>query len=259
VIGQTPPPLQNDHALFLDFDGTLVDIAPAPDRIVVAPGLTQALARLLRPLGGALALISGRPIAEIDHWLAPLQLPVAGIHGAERRDGAGRLSQHASDSLAGIVAVAEALAGAHPGLRVERKRSAVALHYREAPHCEGVCREAMQAALATAPELALLPGKCVFEVLPRGISKGASVLAFMQEAPFRGRRPVFIGDDVTDEAGFEAVREHGGIAVKVGSGPSVADYRLADAAQVRRWLFDAAAAIGAAGAHGGRTQDATDT
>lgn len=259
MLGQTPPPLQDDHALFLDFDGTLVDIAPAPDRIVVDPGLTRALARLMQPLQGALAVISGRPIAEIDHWLAPLTLPVAGVHGAERRDAQGRRSEQGSDALAGVVAVAEALAREHAGLRVERKRSAVALHYREAPDREGVCREALQAALAAAPELRLLPGKCVFEVLPRGISKGASVLAFMAEAPFSGRRPIFIGDDVTDEAGFEAVQQHGGIAVKVGTGPSVAAHRLADTAQVRRWLFNAADALDRSTAAGGRARHATDT
>jgi trehalose 6-phosphate phosphatase len=241
VLAQSPPTLDRDHALFLDFDGTLVDIAPSPDRIVVDPALTRTLARLLHRQDGALAIVSGRPIAEIDRWLAPLQLPAAGIHGAERRDVRGAIERRDDASLAPIVEQMERLAAAEPGLRVERKRGAVALHYRDAPHCETLCRHALQEALAQAPEFALLPGKCVFEVLPRGISKGRSVQAFLAAPPFAGRPPVFIGDDVTDEAGFEAVQAVGGIAVKVGPGASVARFRLDDAAAVRRWLAEAAA------------------
>ncbi|MED5619426.1 trehalose-phosphatase [Ideonella sp. BN130291] len=234
------PPLNDDHALFLDFDGTLVDIAPSPDRIVVDPALTHALARLSERLGGALAIISGRPIAELDRWLAPLTLPAAGIHGAERRRAAGTVERLPTTALDAIATRAEALAATHPGLRVERKGAAVALHYREAPQWEAACREAITQALAGAPGLQLLDGKMVLEVLPRGVSKGHAIEAFLAEPPFAGRQPLFLGDDVTDEAGFEVVQRLGGVAVKVGPGPTIAAQRIDGAAAVRRWLLAAA-------------------
>jgi trehalose 6-phosphate phosphatase len=234
------PPLNDDHALFLDFDGTLVDIAPSPDRIVVDPALTDALARLSERLGGALAIISGRPIAELDRWLLPLKLPAAGIHGAERRRAGGEVQRLPTGALAAVGARAEVLAAAHPGVRVERKGAAVAVHYREAPQWEGVCRDTLARAVAEAPGLQLLDGKMVLEVLPLGVSKGHAIEAFLAEPPFAGRQAIFLGDDVTDEAGFEAVQRRGGVAVKVGPGPTIATQRIEGAAAVRRWLLAAA-------------------
>jgi len=231
-----PPDLDSRCALFLDFDGTLVDIAPTPDAVVVPPGLTDALGRLSRWLDGAIALISGRPISQLDRWLAPLALPAAGVHGAERRRADGVVERRALPELDAVAHVAQALAMAHPGLLVERKTCAVALHYRGAPQCEALCRAAMQDVAARQPALHLMNGKMVIEVLPRGVSKGHAVEQFMGEAPFEGRRPVFVGDDVTDEAGFEAVQRAGGVAVRVGRGPSVAAHGLASPQAVLRWL-----------------------
>jgi trehalose 6-phosphate phosphatase len=231
-----PPALDSRCALFLDFDGTLVDIAPTPDAVVVPPGLTDVLDRLARWLGGAVALISGRPLSQLDRWLAPLALPAAGVHGAERRRADGVVERRALAELDAVADVAHALAMTHPGLLVERKTCAVALHYRGAPQCEALCRSAMQEATRGQPALHLMNGKMVLEVLPHGVSKGHAVELFMREAPFEGRRPVFVGDDVTDEAGFEAVQRAGGTAVRVGRGPSIAAHGMPSPEAVRRWL-----------------------
>jgi trehalose 6-phosphate phosphatase len=231
-----PFSLTSGQALFLDFDGTLVDLAASPDAIRVEPTLTASLRRLQERLGGALALISGRSIADLDRWLHPLVLPAAGVHGAERRSAGGAVKPLNVPSLEAVAACAQRLAQAHPGVRVERKGAAVALHYREAPGAEAACVEAFGAAVAAAPGLRLLHGKMVLEALPLGVSKGHAVEAFLAEPPFEGRQPVFIGDDVTDEAGFDAVQRRGGLAVKVGPGETMATERLAGAAEVRQWL-----------------------
>ena len=223
-------------ALFLDFDGTLVDIASTPDAVSVAPGLTDMLHRLAGALDGALALISGRPLEQLDRFLSPLVLPAAGVHGAERRRPDGVVERRALPALERVAALALRLAAQHPGLLVERKVSAVALHYRAAPELEASCRDAMAQAVEGEPSLHVMHGKMVLEALPRGVSKGHAVDAFLREPPFAGRRPVFIGDDVTDEAGFEAVQRAGGLAVRVGDGPSIATHQLPNPAAVRGWL-----------------------
>lgn len=233
------PRLDSASALFLDFDGTLVDIAPAPDRVVVEPGLVASLGSLARCMGGALGIVSGRPIAEVDRWLAPLQLPVAGIHGAERRSADGAVRRIALSGLDAVAEAAERVATLHPGLRVERKGVAVALHYRLAPQHEADCLAAMADAVSRDPGLHLMRGKMVVEVLPNGVSKGHAIDAFLAEPPFAGRRPVFLGDDVTDEHGFAAVQRLGGEAVKVGPGDTIAALRLGSPDNVRRWLHDA--------------------
>lgn len=234
-----PPALLPDDALFLDFDGTLVDLAPAPDLIHVDPLTLEVLRRLQERLCGALAIVSGRPLAEIDHWLSPLALPAAGVHGAERRTAEGRTLRAEVGDLDLVGQALLPLVTRHPGLRMERKGAAVALHYREAPQAEALCRQAVQQVLARQPALKLLDGKMVLELLPQGVGKGQAVRAFLHEPPFAGRRPVFVGDDVTDEAGFEAVLAMGGLAVKVGPGPSLAPHRLAGTEQVRHWLSGA--------------------
>jgi trehalose 6-phosphate phosphatase len=186
------------------------------------------------------AIVSGRPIMGIDRWMAPLELPVAGIHGAERRRADGEVDRMPLAPLHSAVTTAERLAAQHPGLRVERKGLAVALHYRQAPDLEAMCRSAMAQAVADEPSLHLLHGKKVIEVLPRGVSKGQAIEAFLREPPFAGRHPIFIGDDVTDEDGFAVVQRAGGVSIKVGEGHSVAAYRLGSAAGVRHWLHAAA-------------------
>lgn len=223
-------------ALFLDFDGTLVDIAPRPEAVVVPEGLIETLRRLHDGLGGAVAVISGRPIGQIDSFLHPLRLPAAGVHGAERRRADGSLALLQTPGLERVEAVAQNLAREHAGLQVEHKRGSLALHYRQAPALEALCVAAMQAAVDASEGLALLRGKMVAEAKPSGTSKGHAIEAFLQEPPFAGRTPVFIGDDVTDEVGFATVQRLGGLGVKVGEGASVASHRMANPVEMREEL-----------------------
>lgn len=229
-------------ALFLDFDGTLVDLAPAPEAVVVPAGLLETLRTLAGYLGGALAVISGRPIAQIDEFLHPLRLPVAGVHGAERRSLDGALTLAHTHPLEHVEEVAAALAARYPALRVESKRGSLALHYRQAPELEQLCLEAMRAAVDESPGLTLLRGKMVVEAKPGGASKGHAIEAFMHEPPFLGRSAVFIGDDATDEVGFATVQRLLGLGIKVGEGPSVAWQRLESPAALRDQLQTAVAA-----------------
>lgn len=229
-------------ALFLDFDGTLVDLAPQPEAVIVPSGLVGTLGALSTYLGGALAVISGRPIEQIDAFLQPLRLPAAGVHGTERRSANGEMTLLSTHPMEHVEAAALALAARHPQLRVETKRGSVALHYRQAPELEAACLQAMQQAVEETPGLTLLRGKMVAEAKPGGTSKGHAIQAFLQEPPFAGRRPVFVGDDFTDEVGFATVQGLQGLGVKVGEGATVAWQRLASAAALRYQLQAAAAA-----------------
>lgn len=230
------PPLPADAALFLDFDGTLVDIAPRPEAVSVAPAVLQALAALREHLGGALAVISGRPVVQIDHHLLPLQLPAAGQHGAERRDAQGVWHRVPLPALSPVLPPLQALVHAHPALVLEVKTAALAIHWRGDPAQADACRAAMHAAHEGLPGMSLMEGKMVMELKPAVADKGRALQAFMAETPFAGRTPWFFGDDVTDEAGFAAVIALGGVAVKVGSGDSAAPWRLPDPSAVRAWL-----------------------
>ena len=213
-------------ALFLDFDGTLVDIAPEPGAVVVPCNLVPTLTSLQQYLGGAVAVVSGRPIREIDQYLEPLRLPVAGVHGAERRGADGDVDHAAAYPLEAVEQAASELARQHPQLLIEHKGTSLALHYRQAPHLEQLCLDVMQQAVSQSPGLALLRGKMVAEAKPIGASKGSAIEAFLREPPFAGRTPVFVGDDITDEVGFSTVQRLGGLGVKVGEGPTVAWQRL---------------------------------
>ena len=226
-------------ALFLDFDGTLVDLAPQPDAVIVPSGLIATLEALGHYLGGALALISGRPIEQIDAFMSPLHLPVAGVHGTERRRADGDMALLSTHPLQRVEQAALDLVARHPQLRIEQKRGSLALHYRQAPDLECVCLRAMQAAVEQSPGLTLLRGKMVVEAKPGGASKGNAIEAFMQEPPFAGRRPVFIGDDFTDEVGFATVQRLDGLGVKIGEGASIAWQRLASPAALRQQLDSA--------------------
>jgi trehalose 6-phosphate phosphatase len=230
-------------ALFLDFDGTLVDLAPQPDAVSVHPALPDLLTRLRAALDGALSIVSGRPVDEIDHQLAPLVLCVAGVHGVERRGADGSVRRIELTNLDDAAARVDALCRRHPALRAEHKRGALALHYRQAPELEAECLEVMTQALARCSGMALLHGKMVLEMKPAHANKGAAVREFLDEAPFRSRRPWYFGDDVTDESAFEVVQSLGGVAVKVGEGGSSAAHRLDDPAAVRSWLAQATAAL----------------
>lgn len=239
-----PPPLPaRGSALFFDFDGTLAELAPQPDAVRVEPAVGACLAQLAHALNGAVAIVSGRPVAEIDHHLQPLRLPVAGVHGAERRGPDGFLRRIATPELAPARQLVRALVDRHPALRLEVKPGALALHYRQAPELEDACVAAMTEAQARVEGMALMCGKMVVELKPRRASKGHAVRAFLDERPFRARRPWFFGDDVTDEAAFEAVLALGGVAVKVGQGETLATHRLAGPAALHAWMHDAAAAL----------------
>jgi len=228
--------LTENSALFVDFDGTLAEIAPRPDAVALPAGMVQLLATLHTRLGGALAVVSGRPIAQLDAFLAPLSLPAAGLHGAERRNASGLVTRLPQADLGQVVAELQALAALHAGLLVEPKPGAVALHYRLAPECEALALQAMQAALQRSPGMALMLGKMVIEMKPEQASKGRAIEAFMAEPPFAGRRPLFAGDDTTDESGFAVVQAAGGLGIKVGPGPTQAWHRLATPTQLLAWL-----------------------
>ncbi len=231
-----------DCALFLDFDGTLVDIAPMPDQVIVTETLRSALPVLQARLGGRLALVSGRPIGELDKLLAPLAFPAAGVHGMQRRglDGVLRLLPPPDFTL--VRREAGRLAALYPALWVEEKHGALALHYRQAPELQAECTGAMATAVLASPGLVLMEGKMIVEVKSNAVSKGTAIRDFLAEAPFLGSRPLFIGDDTTDEAGFAHVQGIGGIGLKVGPGPTVAQCRIASAEQLRVVLAQAAAA-----------------
>lgn len=229
-----------DTALFLDFDGTLVDIAPRPDEVVVTPALRGALIALQARLGGRLAVVSGRPIAELDMLLAPLVLPAAGVHGMERRGFDGVLRRLTPPDFTIVRAQALELAAHHPGLWVEEKHGALALHYRQAPELQAMCSAVMGAAVLASPGLVLMEGKMIVEVKSAAVGKGTAIRDFLTLRPFLGYRPVFAGDDTTDEAGFDHVQQVGGIGIKVGPGPSLAHHRIASAALFRAALAHAA-------------------
>ncbi len=240
VDGFDLPPINADTALFLDFDGTLADLAATPHQVELPQDVVPLLRQLAEQLQGALAIVSGRPLAEIDAFLAPLQLPCAAEHGAVRRLTPAHIQALATPDLREVVHLATAFAQAHAGVLLEVKSTSVALHYRQAPHWESAALHAMQAAANSTPGLALLHGKLVFEIKPAGVSKGTAIEAFMSEAPFAGRHPIFAGDDVTDESGFASVQLRGGSGIKVGEGESLAHYRCAAPSYLRAWLRQAA-------------------
>ncbi len=236
---QSPPSLSLAWGFFLDVDGTLIDIANTPDAARMDGALLALIAQLFRASGGAVALISGRALSDLEPRLGTLRLPLAGQHGLERRDAAGRLSVRAV-SPAALLAIKDALApvlARHAGLLLEDKGLTLALHYRRAPHLAAYALRLMRRLAANADAgLEIQRGKCVAEIKPSGIDKGRAVAEYLTEPPFRGRRPVFIGDDITDEHGLAEVNRLDGISIKVGNGPSCARFRLRDVAAVRRWL-----------------------
>lgn len=237
-----PPPLRAACALFLDIDGTLLDLAATPDTVQVDTAIASLLPALERLLGGAIALITGRTIADADGLFPGLTLPVAGQHGFERRSADGAMHTHGSEPPGHRWLHGELthLVERHDGLWLEDKGITFALHYRQAPGLASYVNRTVRAMVATTnragAEWRLQPGKCIVEIRPAGRNKGAAILDYMAEQPFAGRLPVFVGDDRTDEFGFTAIGLVGGWAVKVGSGPTHARFRLRDVAAVRHWL-----------------------
>ncbi len=222
-------------AIFTDFDGTLVELAETPDAISVVDTLPGQLERVAREFDSAFAVLTGREIGEIDKYLSPLHLPVAGAHGTQRRRADGFVETVDPTAILGAEAIANALQpllAAHPDLLIETKEGAVALHYRQAPHLEEAVRSAMEEAVQNVPDFALVPGKMVLEARPRGVNKGDALRAFMREEPFLGRLPIFIGDDVTDEDAFIAAQDLGGVGIKLGDGDTAARMRIPNVASV---------------------------
>jgi trehalose 6-phosphate phosphatase len=227
------------HAFFFDIDGTLVDIADTPDCISADPWLLDVVRRLNVVTGGALALISGRPVVEVDRLFAPMRLAIAGQHGAERRDAAGELHYHphCAEQLDDLRRCILDWAGEVPGLLVEDKGMSIAVHYRQAPQLAGEVQRVLRECLGQGDNaFRLQEGKMVLELKPVGRDKGTAIIEFMDEAPFRGRTPIFVGDDATDEHGFAVVNNLGGHSVKVGPEPSAARWRIPDVMAVRAWL-----------------------
>lgn len=213
------PEPRSDWALFLDFDGTIADIAPTPGSVEVPDGLPSLLRALRDALGGAVAIVTGRPIGQIDGFLGTAVPAVAGLHGLERRgtDGAIVRSPPPRDDLRDVLPLLRDFAAKHPGVLVEDKTYSVALHYRLAPSSKDACRDLAEATVERAAAgWRVVEGKCVFEIGPRDSTKGHAIEAFMSEAPFRGRTPVFCGDDRTDEDGFAVVNARGGVSIRVG-------------------------------------------
>ena len=222
-------------AIFTDFDGTLVELAETPDQIDVPESLHFQLERAMRDLDSAFAVITGREISDIDRYLAPLHLAIAGAHGSQRRRADGVIETADPSTIMGAEEIAHAMAPlveANPGLLLESKEAAVALHFRQAPELEDTVRMAMEEAVSGLSDFTLVPGKMVLEARPKSVSKGTALRAFMLEEPFVGRTPIFIGDDITDEDGFIAAQELGGVGIKLGEGETAARMRIADVASV---------------------------
>jgi trehalose 6-phosphate phosphatase len=233
-----PPPLRRDQALFLDFDGTLVDIAAAPDLVRVAPELPDLLRAIADFLGGSLALVSGRPLDDLVRLLAPFCGVMAGQHGRERRHSDGSvLRSSVPPALARAATMLADFAQQHPGVMLENKGGTLALHYRQAPSLAAACGELVRRVVdASGGALKAIDGKMVVELMPGNAGKGQAIAVFLAEPPFKGRVPVFVGDDTGDEEGFVVVDGLGGISVHVGIGPTAARHRLADVAEVLAWL-----------------------
>jgi trehalose 6-phosphate phosphatase len=226
-------------ALFLDADGTLLAFADDPDAVALADGLLDTLDAIHEALGGALALVSGRAISGLDGIFRRPRWAAAGQHGMERRDAAGKITTLPVDvsELARLREAVHTAAAGLPGVRVEDKSWSVAWHCREHPEYEAELARRAPDMVARFPGFELQPGSHVFEFKPRGMDKGVAVAAFLDEAPFRGRRPVYLGDDLTDEHGFALVNARGGAAVRIGARtPSHATFTLSTPADVHAWL-----------------------
>ncbi|WP_108051151.1 trehalose-phosphatase [Bosea sp. 124] len=242
LAGGAVPAPEHDIALFLDFDGTLVEIAPSPDEVRLDRRVPMALDALRQTLGGALALVSGRPVSFLDAALEPYRFDAAALHGAQiRLDGEIRAQAEVPDTMRSALRDLVRFANSHVGIIVEDKRISVALHWRLAPQLQDEALALMRAVAARmGPAIRLQEGKSVAELVPAHASKGSAITQLMQLAPYAGRLPVFIGDDITDEHGFEAVNTLGGLSIRIGDGETLAKLRIDSPTALRRILLDAA-------------------
>lgn len=228
-------------ALLVDVDGTLLNIAPAPDLVSVDPALERALARLLVQTGGAVALVSGREIEDLDRLFAPLVLPAIGIHGAEMRLGGGgaKIVRYSDPIDPQLRAQLAKVADIDPGIIFEDKEVSCAIHYRLAPQRGRMVVELVTAICAEFPlaQVEMLPGRAVLEVKRPAFDKGRAIRELMKHTPFQGRRPIFLGDDVTDEFAFAVMPEFNGLAFSVGRLANGVSGWCETPADVRRWLY----------------------
>lgn len=234
----------NARALYLDVDGTLLDIAPTPDSVEVPAGLIDALATVAKRLDGALALVSGRPIGALDQLFRPLRFAAVGIHGAEVRTAGGPVhtADYLSRQLDGVRNVLAETIMQWPGAVLEDKGVALALHYRASKVDEHVIGRALRGMADLAgPEFLLMQGKRVFEIKAAALSKASGIAALHGTAPFADRLPVCIGDDITDESAFGYANENRGLSIQVGhSSSTLAQFRVTAPAEVRTWIIDLA-------------------
>lgn len=229
---------RTSNALFLDFDGTLVEFADRPESVIVPPNLPVLLAELFKALDGAVALVSGRSIASVDALLNLPSIPIAGGHGAEWRcDGITQVVELNSPGFSDAVALLTAFATAHD-LLFENKSHSFALHFRRHPELKAQVDQFIADHIETLPELRVIYGNCVREIQPRGMDKGKAVARFMQLPAFTGRHPIYIGDDTTDEDAFQWVNANHGWSIKVGGGVTAAQQRLNSVADVGHYLVE---------------------
>src|SRR2546423_7735547 len=231
-------PHLGETAILLDIDGTLLDLMPTPREVWVPPGLSKTLNRLLERTSGALALVSGRSLNDIDLIFAPEEFPAVGGHGAEMRVSAEAVVTNAPPMDKELKRRLAAIAKLSPGILLEDKGYSLALHYRLAPHAEKAIYEAVSLIRADLPNapIEVMPGKCVCEIKHSGFNKASGVTELMTHDPFKGRRPIFIGDDVTDESVFAIMPDLGGLAFSVGRRAKGVVSCFDEPRDVREWL-----------------------
>ncbi|MEO5580011.1 MAG: trehalose-phosphatase [Gemmatimonadaceae bacterium] len=234
-----PPPADVNWAWFFDIDGTLVELANAPRGIALDEEMAALIARLHLLSGSAVALVTGRKIEEVDELLPFEELPIAGRHGLELRRNAEHAlnGDHAPGRLKPVIDELEKAVARHSDLLLEQKVPCIALHYRNAPRLGGYVHRLMRTLRDRhLPDYVLQKGKLIVELRPTGKDKGDATEEFMHRSPFAGRTPVFVGDDLTDEAAFLKVNEMNGISIKIGPGKTAARFRLRNVSELRNWL-----------------------
>jgi trehalose 6-phosphate phosphatase len=238
MMSHRPPPLSRDDCLFLDVDGTLIELSDTPFDVHADDDLKRLLQDVSARLGGALALVSGRSIEYLDALFAPLRLPCAGLHGVERRtaQGVNFGAELPNSTLDAVRPLLIDLVKEHVGTLLEDKGATIAVHYRLAPQFAAEVRVAVESIAASLSDrYQVQSGNMMLEIKPRGSDKGTAIKAFLTEPPFKGRQPICVGDDLTDLHGFKEVVAQGGASIGVGQRVT-GQFHLADPAAVRAWL-----------------------